>query len=286
MFPDLSSTARAVTYYLLALGLCAALALLIPDGQAASVLAMLTPTMSVLLMQLVVTRDGWHRGGWTSLGLSRLGRNLWPVAVALPLGVLVLSESAVLLTGLTSWHLPSVLDATDLMVEVPVTLVFVLFEEIGWRGYLSPLLAGTNRRPPHLITGLLHGIWHLPIVFLAGNAYLTEGNRWIIVPVFLAVLTCTGPIYGWTRQVSGSIYPAVILHATFDAGLSLIAVTVTTAHPDAVATLGREAGILTLVVVAAAAAWVSTWPLRPLLDPRQLTPLVDVRLAASLDRAG
>jgi hypothetical protein len=121
------------------------------------------------------------------------------------------------LTGLTSWHLPSGMDSLGMVVDVPVMLVFVLFEEIGWRGYLGPLLAADGRRAPHLRTGLLHGIWHLPLVFLATDGYLTEGNRWIIVPIFLADFTCAGQLYGWLRQVSGSVYPAVLTH-TFQHG--------------------------------------------------------------------
>jgi uncharacterized protein len=258
VFPQLSSTARAVTYYLLALGMCAGLALVMPNGHAASVFAKLTPVLAVVIMQLVVTRDGWRSGGWTSLGFGRLGARFWPVAVALPLGILLVSDAAVRLTGLTAWHLPSGADNLALLVDLPFMLFFVLGEEIGWRGYLGPLLAADGRRAPHLRTGLLHGIWHLPLVFLATGAYLTEGNRWIIVPIFLAVYTCAGQLYGWLRQASGSVYPAVLLHAAFNMGLGFVVIAVTATHPDAVAALGREAGIATLVVIAAVAMWTST----------------------------
>jgi membrane protease YdiL (CAAX protease family) len=259
VFPTLSTTARAVTFYFMALGMCCLLALLVPDGAAAAVFAMLTPTASVLLMQLVVTRDGWHRRGWASLGMGRLGLRVWGLAVGLPLGLLFVSESVVRLTGLTTWHLPSGADGLNTLANLPIVLVFVLFEEIGWRGYLSPLLAADGRRGPHLRTGLLHGIWHLPLVFLATGAYLTEGNRWIIVPVFLAVLTCSGPVYGRLRQVSGSVYPAVLTHTAFNLGLGIAAYCAATDRPDAVAVVGREAGVATLVVVAAAALWITTW---------------------------
>lgn len=258
MFPRLSSTARAVTFYLLALGMCTGLALVVPNGESAAVLAMLTPVLAVLIMQLVVTRDGWRRGGWASLGLGRLGVRFWPLAVALPLGVLLVSETAVRLTGLTAWHLPSSADNLGMLADLPFVLFFVLGEEIGWRGYLGPLLVADGRRAPHLRTGLLHGIWHLPVVFLATGAYLTEGNRWLVVPVFLAVLTCAGQVYGWLRRVSGSIYPAVLTHVAFDMGLTFASLAALTTHPGAVAALGREAGIATLVAIAAVAMWTTT----------------------------
>jgi membrane protease YdiL (CAAX protease family) len=179
--------------------------------------------------------------------------------VALPLAILLVSESVVRLTGLTTWHTVSRTDGLSVLTDIPVMLVFVLFEEIGWRGYLGPLLAADGRRAPHLRTGLLHGIWHLPLVFLATGAYLTEGNRWIIVPIFLAVLTCAGQLYGWVRQATGSVYPAVLMHAAFNSGLGIAAYGASTTDPGAVAAVGREAGIVTLVLIAGAALAVTTW---------------------------
>ncbi|GAA0900380.1 CPBP family intramembrane glutamic endopeptidase [Virgisporangium aurantiacum] len=267
MFTTLSATTRAVTYYLMALTMCVVLALTWPNGEAAAVLAMFTPMLSVLLMQLVVTRDGWRRSGWTPLGLGRLGIRFWPAAVGLPAAILLVSEAVLRLTGLTTWHLPSGSDTVLTLIDLPVMLVFVFFEEIGWRGYFGPLLASTGRRLPHLLTGLLHGIWHLPLVFFATGGYLTEGNRWIIVPIFLAVFTCAGQLYGWIREVSGSVYPAVILHTAFNMGLTIAVIGTATNSPDTVAAVGREAGIVTLVAVAAAALWVSTRRTAALGDP-------------------
>jgi membrane protease YdiL (CAAX protease family) len=268
VFRTLSAAARATTFYLLALGLCAALAITWPNGEAAAVLAMLTPVLAVLIMQLVVTRDGWRRDGWSSLGLGRLGARFWGVAVLLPLAILVVSEAVVRLTGLTTWHSPPASTGLDVLMNLPILLIFVLGEEIGWRGYLGPLLTASPRvRAPHLLTGLLHGIWHLPLVFLATGSYLTEGNRWIIIPIFLAVLTCAGQFYGWLRVATGSVYPAVLAHAAFNLGLGLVVAATATANPDAVAALGREAGIVTLVVTAAAIWWVTTRPARPIAAP-------------------
>ena len=260
VFPTLSLTARAVTYYLMALAMCTALAVYWPNGESAAVFAMLTPVLSVLLMQLVVTRDGWRKGGWTSLGLGRLGTRVWGLAVGLPALVLGVSEAAVRLTGLTSWELPSVSDAALLGIEVPALLVFCLFEEIGWRGYLSPLMDARGTRAPQLKVGLLHGIWHLPLVFLATDSYLTDGSRWVVVPLFLAVFTASGPIYGRLRRSTGSVYPAVLLHASFNWVLGSFSYTVTTSNPDTVALLGREAGIATLVTLVGAAVWLTTRP--------------------------
>ncbi len=42
----------------------------------------ITPVVATLIMLLVVTRDGYSREGWKSLGLHRLGLNVWWIASA------------------------------------------------------------------------------------------------------------------------------------------------------------------------------------------------------------
>ncbi|REJ33335.1 MAG: CPBP family intramembrane metalloprotease domain-containing protein, partial [Bacillota bacterium] len=50
------------------------------------------------------------------------------------------------------------------LVLTPVLLsFFALGEEIGWRGYLLPQLAGLGRRRALLLSGFLWSIWHLPL---------------------------------------------------------------------------------------------------------------------------
>jgi len=211
----MSPKAKATTFYLITVGLCSAVALALrSQGQLAAVIAMLTPAVAVLLMQLVVTRDGYRRSGWSGLGVTRRpGVRLATAALVLPLGILGVSEAVLVASGLTDVHLPGLpgpLDLADLLISLVVVGAFVFAEEVGWRGYLLPLLVADGRPAPGARVGLLHGIFHLPIVFLASDAYLTEGSRWITVPVFLGVLTASGPIYAWLRQASGSVWPAVM----------------------------------------------------------------------------
>src|SRR5688572_3182865 len=69
-------------------------------------LVMLTPLVSVLLMKLVVTREGFQKGGWSDLGLGRLGLKYWPMAFGLPFAVLLFSYGIVWLTGLAEFGVP------------------------------------------------------------------------------------------------------------------------------------------------------------------------------------
>ena len=60
-------------------------------------------------------------------------------------------------------------------------------EEIGWRGYLLPHLMKLGQLRASITTGFLHGVWHLPLLLLT-PFYHQDGNRWIVVALFLVAL--------------------------------------------------------------------------------------------------
>ena len=74
MFTQRTVLMKAALYYGIAFGLILLLALFeLGLGRWILAIAMLTPLTAVLLMLLVVTRDGYTRTGWQTLGLHRLG---------------------------------------------------------------------------------------------------------------------------------------------------------------------------------------------------------------------
>ena len=66
----------------------------------------------------------------------------------------------------------------------------------------SSLETGYPRLAPALV-GFLHGVWHLPLMLLT-TAYNPVGDRFIVVPLFLAVLTAAGILYGYPRDAFGA----------------------------------------------------------------------------------
>src|SRR5215217_2046131 len=85
MFQNLTDRAKAAIYYALALSLGFATLLLAPMfGALITILYMFTPLLAVLLMLLVVTRDGYTKAGWAALGLRHRGVRAWGLAVLLP----------------------------------------------------------------------------------------------------------------------------------------------------------------------------------------------------------
>ena len=78
---------------------------------------MLTPTLTVIIMLFVVTRDGYSRSGRASLGLGRSGWRSWGVALLLPLPVLAISYRLGWLIAFLVAFLGTVLVAGDWWFE-------------------------------------------------------------------------------------------------------------------------------------------------------------------------
>jgi membrane protease YdiL (CAAX protease family) len=93
---------------------------------------------------------------------------------------------------------------------------FSLGEEWGWRGYLLPKLLPLGQWPALLISGAIWGIWHAPLIVLGANY-----PGYPILGILLMIINCmiVGTILGWTRLATGSIWPAVLGHAGFNASV-------------------------------------------------------------------
>lgn len=94
-----------------------------------------------------------------------------------------------------------------------VGAIFALGEEIGWRGFLVPeLYKKQGFTNTSLITGLIWGIWHLPILLFAD--YNSGTPVWYAMMCFMVLVIAISFVYTWFRMKSGSLWTAVILHAS------------------------------------------------------------------------
>lgn len=88
-----------------------------------------------------------------------------------------------------------------------------LGEEIGWRGFLVPELYKTQGfTQTSLISGFIWEIWHLPILLFAD--YNSGTPSWYAMSCFMTLIISMSFIYTWFRIKSGSLWTAVILHAS------------------------------------------------------------------------
>lgn len=269
MSHQLSRLMKATLFYVIALGLNL---LLVLFGQGLSggitAIAMFTPLMAILLMQFVVTQDGRTRAGWHSLGLHQLGLGTWGFAILAPFILLLCTYGIVWSIGIGR------LDQAALngvvVLNGPVNILRTVFnmllalvmstgiasaEEIGWRGYLLPHLLPLGRTRALLVSGLLQGTWHLPILLLT-PFYHEGGDRLIVAALFLLSLTLAGVFYGYLRLTSASVWPAAIAHGAFNMFLTTFsAITVAVTSIDVLEYWAGESGMITLVEVALLAGW-------------------------------
>jgi membrane protease YdiL (CAAX protease family) len=257
--------ADAALFYGLAFGLAtlAAAAITLTEIAPFVGLYMFSPLLAVLILHALRGSCGW-RGLWRDLGADRLGLRGWPFAILVPVALLIAVSVAVFATGIGAFAPPTdapplPLWAMAVLVHLLVGAVFAFGEEAGWRGYLLPRLTGLGIGPAMALSGLLHGIWHLPIILLT-PLYHADGSRWIVLPEFLLLFVLAGFVYGYLRLVTGSLWPAVLLHASFNETLAQTASVTRAPDPALLEYLGAESGLLTIAGTALVVLWIRLRP--------------------------
>src|SRR5215212_5967081 len=199
MFTKLTDTTKAAIFSVLVLCMSVGAALLIrmldlPMGYGLATVWSFTPTVAALIMLLVVTREGYTKEGWKSLGLHRLGLSVWWVAFGVTLLITVAATAIVWATPLASFVVPeggilNTLIGTLLIQVVILALTFSLGEEIGMRGYLQPRLMSLGRTRALLLVGLVWGTWHMPLYYFMAKLFLGEeiGMRGYLQPRLMSL---------------------------------------------------------------------------------------------------
>jgi membrane protease YdiL (CAAX protease family) len=266
MFTKLTDTSKAAIFAVLVLCMAVGAALLIrflgisSDPVVFSVWSC-TPTVATLIMLLVVTRDGYSKEGWKSLGLHRLGLNVWWIAFGATLLITVAASAIVWATPLASFVVPEggILNAiiNFLIGAAIAALTFALAEEIGMRGYLQPYLMSLGRTRALLVVGLVWATCHMPLYYFVAKLF-PVGNVLLFVPLFYGTIVAASFFFGYLRIYTGSIWPASIAHSVHNAAWSIMgAFTLITASPVLVNVyLVGDFGILILIGAVIGAIWV------------------------------
>lgn len=88
-----------------------------------------------------------------------------------------------------------------------------LGEEIGWRGFLVPELAKvTTFTKTSIISGVIWAIWHYPLILFAD--YNSGTSAWFGLSCFSVMIIGISFPLAWLRLKSGSVWTAVIFHAS------------------------------------------------------------------------
>jgi uncharacterized protein len=270
MFTQLTDTNKAAIFSVLVLCLAVGDALLLrvldlsqntlTGTLGLGALWMCTPTVATLIMLLVVTREGYSKEGWKSLGLHRLGLSVWWIAVGVTLLVTVVASAIVWATPLASFVVPEGgLGAEFIKFFIQVvlfTLTLALFEEIGMRGYLLPKLLSLGRTRALALSGLVWATWHIPIYYFLATLF-PVGNVLLFLPLFYGSIVAASFVFGYLRLYTGSIWPGSIAHSVHNAAWGTLGAFTATSYPVIVNLyLVGDYGLLIVVGGVAAAIWV------------------------------
>ncbi|MGL5316303.1 MAG: CPBP family intramembrane glutamic endopeptidase [Peptostreptococcaceae bacterium] len=139
--------------------------------------------------------------------------------------------------------IPSDAQLKSMLIIQLVTAIFIapvanfipcLGEELGWRGYLLPnLLEKYTPFKATLISGVIWGIWHAPMIAMGHN----YGLNYPTAPwggIFAMILFCVflGSLLSYISIKSKSCIPAVIGHAMVNGFASFGVVFISIANPN------------------------------------------------------
>jgi membrane protease YdiL (CAAX protease family) len=98
-------------------------------------------------------------------------------------------------------------------------------EEFGWHGYLLPKLLPLGGRKAILLTGMIWGVWHWPLILMGynyGSGYFGAPYLGLLAMVWFCITS--GAVFGWLDIKAGSVWPAVSGHSALNgiAALSLL----------------------------------------------------------------
>lgn len=189
-------------------------------------LLMWIPGLSSVLTRVVL------REGFGDISLKIGGRPGWQLvglAWVYPIPIGIAAYGVAWMSGLTSFSSPPLAklgldwgsDAAHLGARTllaigltPLSCIWAFGEELGWRGYLVPRLVEAGVARPLLVSGLIWGLWHVPLI-LTGQ-YIHSPIPWLGALMFIGAVTADAFLLGWMRLRTGSVWPAVIGHASWN----------------------------------------------------------------------
>ena len=176
-----------------------------------------TAPLLVSLLMRVMTGD------WSDLGIKpAIIKNIKWYAVsllALPVFMVLtlLIGSLISISYVSGFPIEQFL-TTALVKAMPVFIIFAIFEEVGWRGYLAPKLAslGINSYMVAALVAIVWATWHLPYFRELTWVYTSE-DPMTFIPRFYLTCFAFSILYGEIRSMTGTFWPAVLMHSVGNA---------------------------------------------------------------------
>jgi membrane protease YdiL (CAAX protease family) len=199
-----------------------------------------------IFVAVVLTRlHWWRRVGFNAIREWRAPHLVIPLLLILALPIVGLSARGAMATT-----------ALVLALQVGFLLIDIFMEEVTYRGVLLEALARLRMGSRVTLCAILFGLSHLDNLFLPGADELGVAYQ-----IFEAALV--GILFGAVRLRMNTIWPVMIVHATYDLMLVL-------AFGHAFPVAPTLPGFLVATVVNLALAAVGLFLLRPRRAPGQI----------------
>jgi membrane protease YdiL (CAAX protease family) len=228
---------------------------------------MWSPAAASVLTRLVL------REGFADVSFRFGGRRTWKyigLALVLPIVIGLVAYDITWTTGLARFDPQPAGLAAQLVGDAtsPLTVFLVMLalaatigtlfgclltagEEIGWRGYMLTRLIDAGVPRPVLVSGLIWGLWHLPLI-LGGVLYADSPSPALAATVFMVSVTSFAYVLARLRLETGSIWPAIVGHSAYNSVIQS-AFDPATRGAGAPLWVGMEAGILVALTLAVTA---------------------------------
>ena len=99
-----------------------------------------------------------------------------------------------------------------------INALFAVGEELGWRGFLLPKLLPLGQWKAILISGVIWGVWHAPVI-VQGHNYPGYPILGIFMMIVLTILL--GTILSWLYLETLSPWASALAHGAFNAAAGL-----------------------------------------------------------------
>lgn len=147
------------------------------------------------------------------------------IALGLPLVIHLIAHYLALAIGLDVARtlIPAEISISPVILALPYFILMLVLgggqEEFGWRGYAQePLQEKIGVIPASLVIGVIWGIWHLPLWFMAGDMHSAYSFL-----AFVMMTTSISLIYSWLYNASGKkLIVVLFFHAMNNTAAPLV----------------------------------------------------------------